>query len=212
MCNEFQNRIALSDYFETFDILRIPLSWTDGGASNLQPLESIRISDRAPVVRWTGEAAELGVLPWSWKAPNGRPVFNFRSDGRSFGGSERCLIPADGFFEFTAAEDPASRRKDRWRFAMTGEPWFWIAGLIRDGAFAMLTAEPGPDVGAVHDRQVVVLKRPQALDWLRLDRPEAEIFTPPPAGMLVREKVDARPAAAKTPKAAPPPAQGGFDF
>ena len=39
------------------------------------------------------------MLPWAWKGAHGKPVFNFRSDGRSFAKSRRVLIPADGFDE-----------------------------------------------------------------------------------------------------------------
>jgi hypothetical protein len=32
--------------------------------------------------------------------PGGAPVFNFRSEGRHFANSNRCLVPASAFFEF----------------------------------------------------------------------------------------------------------------
>jgi putative SOS response-associated peptidase YedK len=189
MCNEHQNRIPQSALFDTFAELRIPLDWAEDRRSNLEPLDSIRIKDPAPVIRWAGDHAELTVLPWSWNAPNGRPVFNFRSDGRSFARADRCLIPSDGFFEFTAPADPKAKRKDKWRFTLAGEPWFWIAGLIREGAWSMLTTEPGPDIAAYHDRQIVVLRREQAGEWLTLSRPERELFAAPPAGTFDVEKV-----------------------
>ena len=115
-------------------------------------------------------------------------MFNFRSDGRSFANSLRCVIPADGFFEFTAPE-PGQKRKTKWRFSLKGERSFWVAGLIKDGAFAMLTTEPGPDIEPYHDRQIVVLPRGQASDWLDLRRSEAELLKPAPAGSLIVEKV-----------------------
>lgn len=79
---------------------------------------------------------------WAWKSPTGKPVFNFRSDGRSFANSVRCLIPADGFYEFT--EPKAQGKKTKWLFTMAGQPWFWIAGIIKDGAFAMLRPNQAP--------------------------------------------------------------------
>lgn len=83
------------------------------------------------------------MTPWAWKGLGGRPVFNFRSDGRDFSHSLRCVIPADGFFEFTAPEAEQTR-KTKWRFGPKGDPSFWIADLTKDGAFVMLTTEPGP--------------------------------------------------------------------
>lgn len=127
-------------------------------------------------------------MPWAWKSPHGPPVFNFRSDGRSFENSVRCLAPADGFFEFTAAE-PGQKRKTKWRFTLDAEPVFWIAGIVKQGAFALLTTEPGPDIAPYHDRQIVVLDAQDAVAWLRLERPEPELLKPLPAGSLSVEKV-----------------------
>ena len=58
------------------------------------------------------------------------PVYNFRSEGREFA-SGRCLIPADGFYEFTGPADKKKKRKDKWLFTKKGEPWFCIAGIWR---------------------------------------------------------------------------------
>jgi putative SOS response-associated peptidase YedK len=190
MCNEHRNRIPESAYFDEFAQAGVPLRWFEGRRSNLEPKDSLRIRDEGPVIRWAGDHGELLVLPWAWAGPGGRPVFNFRSDGRSFAHSDRCLIPSEGFYEFTAPADPKSKRKDRWLITLEGEPWFWIAGLIREGAFAMLTTEPGPDIAPFHDRQPVVLRRAQALDWLKLTRPEAELFATLPEGAFRVEKVE----------------------
>jgi len=116
------------------------------------------------------------------------PVFNFRSDDRSFANSARCLIPADGFFEFTEAET-GQKKKTKWWFRLAGEPLFWVAGLVKEGAFAMLTIEPGPDIAPYHDRQIVVLRPEEGVAWLHLQKPEAELLRPLPAGGLDVEKV-----------------------
>ncbi|MBB5576229.1 SOS response-associated peptidase family protein [Rhizobium paranaense] len=86
---------------------------------------------------------------WSWPGPNKRPVYNFPSEGREFA-SNRCLIVADGFYEFTGPEDPKKKRKDKWLFTKKDELIFCIAGIWRDTpevgkAFTMLTMAPGPD-------------------------------------------------------------------
>jgi len=69
----------------------------------MAPLESIKITDPSVIIRAAAEApgeAEMVTRRWSWPAPSGKPVYNYRSDGREFG-SGRCLIPIDGFYEFT---------------------------------------------------------------------------------------------------------------
>ena len=63
------------------------------------------------------------------------------------------------------------------------------AGRAGGAAFTILTAEPGPDVAPIHNRQVVVLDRADWLAWLDLTRPEAELLRPPPAGSLSVEQV-----------------------
>jgi len=99
------------------------------------------------------------------------------------------LIPSDGFYEFTKPDDPKQRLKDKHLFTLAGEPWFWIAGLVKEGAFAMLTTSPGPDIAPYHDRQIVVLPRAEGLEWLDLRKPEAEILRPLPEGSLTHEQV-----------------------
>jgi putative SOS response-associated peptidase YedK len=151
-------------------------------------MASIRIGDRAPIIQMGAEGPEAVMTPWAWKGPGGRPVFNFRSDGRSFDGSHRCLIPADGFFEFTDPE-PGQKRKTKWRFTLSGQRLFWVAGLIKEGAFAMLTTEPGEDIAPYHDRQIVVLRPEDGAAWLDLQRPQTELLRALPAGSLDVEKV-----------------------
>jgi putative SOS response-associated peptidase YedK len=163
----------------------VPVQWVGGQIPNTGPQASIRISDSAAIARRAGDTIELSMTPWAWKAANGRPVFNFRSDGRSFAKSDRCLIAADGFFEFTGATPPMAKH----RFTLKGEPWFWIAGIVREGAFTMLTTDPGPDISPFHDRQIIVLPRAAGVDWLDLRKPEADILRALPAGSLLHEQV-----------------------
>jgi putative SOS response-associated peptidase YedK len=85
--------------------------------------------------------------------------------------------------------------KSKWKFTRAAEDWFCFAGLSRpmpDGAgeaFTLLTTEPGPDVAPIHNRQMVVLDRPDWLAWLDLTRPESELLGPLPAGSLMVEQV-----------------------
>ena len=195
MCNEQRRRIALGQIREDWSQTRIPLVFPEG-LPNLAPLDSIRITDPNAIVRASraqeGEA-ELVVRRWSWPGPGGKPVYNYRSDGREFPRG-RCLIVADGFYEFTAPADPAKKRKDKWLFTLAGEPWFCIAGLWRvdakvGEAYAMLTTEPGPDVAPYHNRQVVVLPPADWARWLDPAVPAAELMRPLPAGSLEVEQV-----------------------
>jgi putative SOS response-associated peptidase YedK len=165
------------------------------GIPNWEPRPEIRITERAPIIRLgpSGDP-ELVQRRWSWPGPGGKPVYNFRSEEREFP-TGRCLILADGFFEFTAHTDPKSKRKHKWLFTLRNSPFFAIAGLLRSDpatgeAFTMLTAEPGPDVAPYHHRGIIVLPPAQCQQWLDPDIPAAELLKPLPAGSLVVEQVN----------------------
>src|SRR5207302_11133411 len=137
-----------------FRAMQIPLGFLEG-LPNLTPRD-IAITETGPIVRASPAAGghELVVRRWSWPGPSGKPVYNFRSDGREFP-SGRCLIVADGFYEFTTPADPKQKRKDRWLFSRPSGELIGIAGLVRDDpgrgdAFTMLTTRPGPEVAPSH--------------------------------------------------------------
>ena len=162
MCNDYRSRVELDTTKQDFSDIKIRIRFPEG-LPNLQPRDDIRITDTGPIVRAAPDepgAADLVQRRWSWPGAGGRPVYNFRSENREFTNG-RCLIITDGFYEFTAHSDPKSRRKHKWLFTKSDEPWFCIAGIWRKSglgeAFTMLTTEPGPDVAPYHNRQVVVL-------------------------------------------------------
>lgn len=182
MCNSYRLHVPVNVIGDVFRQADRPLQFPSG-QPNMAATDDIRIADRAPIVTLDGGVPQLTMTTWSWKGPGGRPVFNFRSEGRRFDGATRCLIPADGFYEFTAAQ-PGQKRKTKWLFTMSGEPWFWIAGVVRDGAFAMLTTSPGPDISLYHDRQVVLLPPGHGIAWLDLSQPENALLRASPSGGL----------------------------
>lgn len=214
MCNEFARRISLEQLRARWGSVDMRLIFPEG-LPNMAALDSIRITDPAVILRAASAGgAEVVTRRWSWPASNGKPVYNFRSDGREFGNtatSGRCLIPADGFYEFTdgavAAQDAddaagvgftltspsgtngkANRKppKSKWEFRMRGLEWFGIAGLWRTDprvgeAWTMLTTAPGPDIAPYHDRQIVLLAPPDYARWLDGSAPAAELCRPLPA-------------------------------
>ena len=157
---------------------------------NFEPRD-VRISERAPILR-AGPAAdtfELVERRWSWPGPTGKPVFNFRGEGRRFAPDERCVVLADGFYEFTAAADPKAKKKQRWLFTWPGHDWFGIAGIVRrdpsvGDAFTLLTCPPGPDLVPYHDRQVVLLSPADCFRWLDPASAAEPFVRPLPAGTL----------------------------
>jgi putative SOS response-associated peptidase YedK len=170
MCNEYRFKQSLDHLADAFSQLNIPIHWA-GGAPNLEPRESIRPTDPAPILVGADDGAELKQLRWGFPNPRkGGPIINFRSDGRRFP-TGRCLIPADGFYEFTGPKAP----KSKWLFTSAADELFCIAGLVRDDRFTMLTMEPGPDIAAFHDRQIAILPAALWAAWLDTARPQPEL-------------------------------------
>ncbi len=195
MCNETRRQIALGQVRDDFSEVRIPLRFPEG-LPNLAPLDSIRITDPNAIIRAAADApgeAELVTRRWSWPAQGGRPVYNYRADDRQLE-KGRCLVVADGFYEFTAPADPAKKRKDKWLFTLKGEDWFCLAGLWRRDAtvgeaYTLLTLPPGPDVAPYHSRGVVLVPRDKWRDWLDPEIPSRELLQPAPAGSFRVEQV-----------------------
>ena len=194
MCNLYTLEKGPDAIRKIFEAAQIPLTFPEG-IPNFQP-RSVRITDRAPIVRYNRDSgsAELVERRWSWPAPGGKPVFNMRSDGREFE-HDRCLVVADGFYEFTKPDDPKQRRKDCWLFRPAdGEP-FAIAGVVRDSAdigeaFTLLTVPPGPDIEPYHQRQIALLSPPQWRSWLDGSVCSKTILQPAPAGLLSVEAAE----------------------
>ncbi len=194
MCNDYRLEVETSKIFEDFADLKIKIRFSEG-APNIQARADIKITDTAPIVRTIeGEpnAGDLVQRRWSWPGQNRKPVYNFRSDGREFN-MGRCLIIADGFYEFTDPTDK-KKRKDKWLFTKKGEPWFCIAGIWRANndvgeAFTMLTMEPGPDIAPYHDRQIVILDRADWAAWLDPSVSAKSLIKPLAPGTLDVEQV-----------------------
>jgi putative SOS response-associated peptidase YedK len=149
------------------------------------------LDERRIVVRYGDEGAEIVELPWGLrpKEPGGRPFTLVRSEGRKFP-SHRCLVPASEF--------RLTRGGRRYKFSLADCDWFYFAGIWQPAsadwpeAYAVLTVEANADVAPYHDRQMVVLRRKQRMEWLDLSRPENELLRPPPARTFRVERVFGR--------------------
>ena len=191
MCNLYTQTRSVEALRQILQSLQMPVRFPEG-IPNFEP-RNVRISEKAPIVRFNTDqgVAELVERRWSWPAPNGKPVFNMRSDGREFG-RDRCLVIADGFYEFTTPEDSRQKRKDCWLFEPT-EGELAIAGIIRSTpdvgeAFTMLTVPPGPDISPYHNRGVALLTPPQWRGWLDGSAKSVEALQPAVGGSLTVSK------------------------
>lgn len=188
MCNEYARKTSLDGLLAEFaSVVDAPplFEWeNDHTPNDLSGKASVKIRDTAPIFRLRDDRLVASMTPWAWPGPGGKPVFNFKSEGRDFSRNDRVLIFADAFFEYTAPQTPKVKLKDKHQFTMAGQDWFWIAGIVKDGCFSMLTTSPGRDVAPYHDRGIIPLAPKAGLDWLTLARPQAALLAPPPAGSL----------------------------
>ncbi len=189
MCNEAARLRSLGEISAEFNQLKIPLRFPEG-LPNLGEAPSIRITDPTVIVRAAaddpgrdqapaaGWAAEMVTRRWSWPGAGGKPVYNFRSEGRRFGTTRggagpdansatvatggRCLIPIDAFFEFTdpPAGAPKRARKDKWRFTAADGGLLGVAGLWRVSAVlagARAGVVPGADGAAARGSEAFTM-------------------------------------------------------
>lgn len=96
--------------------------------------------------------------------------------------SKRCLVPADGFFEW---KKMGKKTRIPYRFTLIDESLFAFAGIwdeyeSTDGevhhTFLIITTAPNPLVNEVHDRMPVILSREKERAWLDPNSTERELL------------------------------------
>jgi putative SOS response-associated peptidase YedK len=99
----------------------------------------------------------------------------------------RCLIPADGFYEWTGA---AGKRRPIWFHAQPGE-LLLFAGFYDERGFCILTTAANADVAPVHDRMPAIIPKDRADEYLTGPDPKS-LLVPAPKGWLVITPVSSR--------------------
>jgi putative SOS response-associated peptidase YedK len=151
----------------------------------LEARYNIAPTQRAPVARMRGQGArELAQLKWGlvpgWSRDTTRAarMINARSETvgekpsfREAFGSRRCLVVADGFYEWRTV----GRQKIPTHFQLLGGEAFAFAGLWESWrppegdpleTFTILTTEANALVEPVHHRMPVILMREFFSHWL----------------------------------------------
>ena len=134
---------------------------------------------RLDLLRW-------GLVPrWAKDARDGARLINARADGvaekpsfREAFRKRRCLVPADGFYEWLSPKEAGAKAKDpKQPFAValaSGEP-MTLAGLWEgwkdpEGnwlrTYSIITTEANPKQAPLHHRMPVVLAREDWGAWL----------------------------------------------
>ena len=115
MCNSYEQQVAYAAYRKAVEQHGLDTPSSES-ASDLPQADDLKIGDIGPVLVASGNGVELKPMTFGWPAPRPKasPVFNFKSDGRSFKDSRRCVIVLSGFFEFVGTKYP----KAKYRFAL----------------------------------------------------------------------------------------------
>lgn len=196
MCGRYASSRRPDDLVSWFDVQEPPEevlepSWnvapTDPGYAVVQSKEGTR---QLRVLRW-------GLVPsWSKDAKGAARMINARQESvkdkpafRKAFASRRCLVPADGYYEWK--QEGAD--KQPW-YLSTREP-LAMAGLYEhwkqpDGewlsTYAVITTSAPDDLGEIHDRTPLLVPREHWASWLdrAVPDPGDHLLVPGTPGVL----------------------------
>ena len=189
MCGRFTQRLSWAELHELMDLI--------GPPRNLRPRYNVAPSQDVAVVRAVDGGCSVSMLRWglipAWaKDPAiGYRLINARSETvaekpsfRSAYRRRRCLIPADGFYEWQRL----GKIRQPWLFGLRDGAPFALAGLwerwtVPEGAeltgslaelgagdpvetCTILTTAANETVAPVHGRMPVILPRDACDPWL----------------------------------------------
>ena len=205
MCGRYTLTVSKADISARF------LCAVTGGTGPLPRFNIAPAQDALVVIRAAARGREARGMRWGlpspvWAPDDHRGWINARAETaaqkpafRDLVNTRRCLVPADGFYEWRRHDARAVQpfrfvRPDRGLFAFAG---LWAPCRAEDapsmaceeGAFAILTTDASDAVAPIHDRMPVILRPEQEEAWLDAavpyDRLPAGWMAPDNAGALV---------------------------
>lgn len=174
MCGRYTLAPGADELVEAFDLPALTFDFV--------PRYNIAPGQSAPIVAQDSRGRRTGLLHWGfvpeWAGERAKPLINARAESVATKASfreaferRRCLVPADGFYEWARAD---GSKRPYWfspvasgLLALGGIWETWTPpGATPRHAFAILTTEANDDVRAVHDRMPVLVERERYSDWL----------------------------------------------
>ena len=174
-----------------------------------QPIGVVRMEHGArhfALVRW-------GFIPsWVKEVKPGKPLINARGETvmekpsfRNAMRRRRCLVPADGYYEWSGAEGRKVpffvQAADKGLFALAGlwEHWMGTDGSELETA-VLMTIAPNAELATIHDRMPVIIAPEDYETWLTgAAEDAARLIRPAPDGSFVMEPTTIGRAAAPKP-------------
>jgi len=178
MCGRFALRTPTKKLVEAFGVEEVPAVEARYNIAPTQSILAVRQSEdgrEAVLLKW-------GLIPsWAKDDSMSARLINARSETvtekpafREAFKRSRCIIPADGFYEWQRREG----KKQPFFFSMRDERWFGFAGLWDrwkgEGgevieSCTILTTEANELLKDVHDRMPVILHPESYNEWLDID-------------------------------------------
>jgi putative SOS response-associated peptidase YedK len=184
-----------------------------GPALNLQPRWNVAPTQEVPVVRLARDGSrELrmlrwGLVPfWAKDEKGGARMINARGESvaekpafREAFKARRCLVPADGFYEWETLGESPSKQPLLFRMA-DGKP-FAFAGLWerwrpKDGpaleTFTIVNTAANEIMAQYHDRVPIVLAPEDYATWLDPNTDARPLLKAPPSEWFTATRVSTR--------------------
>ena len=202
MCGRFTQKLTWREIHDLYGLL------TNVPSDNMRPRWNGAPTQDFAACRFDAEGARTvsrlrwGLIPfWAKDVKIGSRLINARAETvdskpafRSAFKSRRCLVPADGWFEWMREGGASSLRflsmadGSIASFAALWERWDSPDGLVEP--FSIITTEAAPELAHVHARQPAIVDPSRFDDWLDPDSPKAALLdiarTPHPAPYEVR--------------------------
>jgi putative SOS response-associated peptidase YedK len=196
MCGRFTHHYT---WREVHDFLDLEIPPAPGGAEDeqsLRPSYNVAPTYSVPVCRLTRDGQrELVPMTWGfnpgWSESVKPGPINARCETvatnpmfRDAYRSRRCLVPANGFYEWQTTGGP----KQPYYIRLLNDPLFCFAGLWgsryvdgrKERTFTILTTNANALVAKVHDRMPVILRPSDHAAWLAGEAPPS-VLAPFPA-------------------------------
>lgn len=176
---------------------------------NIAPGQPVLTVHQDPAGRRRGGLIHWGLVPaWSRERPAGASLINARAETAADKPSfrlpfrrRRCVVPADGFYEWSpagAARQPwFIHRRDRRPFAIAGlwDRWYDPGGNALESC-ALLTTAANSFMAPLHSRMPVILDAETIGPWLDPDEHRVEhlamLLKPVPDDLLAAYAVNRR--------------------
>lgn len=185
---------------------------------NIQPRYNAAPSQKLPVILNTEpdkiQMIQWGLIPpWLRTLPGKSGLINVRAESflekQTFDNDlehRRCLILADGFYEWKRGHD---KKKIPHRITLKNEEPFAFAGIWEENetkegekikTFAIITTEPNEIMKSIHNRMPVILPKTKEKPWLTIEEDYTEDLKllVPFAGRLTTYEVSTKVNNAKT--------------